>query len=401
MEEKEKKPAPKENQKEEEHLSAAERIKAASQKTGMSGVFEANRKHPGRAIGLAIVFLAFIGVLILFAFARQVFGNEIGDMIFGEGVENGFVALWVRMIVHVPSLIVTIIIIISAIAIFFILNVIIRIAFHKNQKSQTIGSLVKSCIKYVTIIVAVAAILTAWGVDVASVIAGLGILTLIVGLGCQTLIQDVISGLFIVFDDYFSVGDLVIIDGFRGTVTSIGLKTTKVTDASGNIKSITNSSITTMVNVSRLPTMVTVSFDIGFNEDLERVEGIINDNLAAITKAIPDLKEGLYYKGVTDFTAAGVSLLFLGYCAEADRFQVVRDIKREVYLLCRNNNITVPFNQITVNPADKAGVKASEKQKAGADRLAELNHPKPVRIRKKKFREVAAEALKAQIENKD
>ena len=110
-------------------------------------------------------------------------------------------------------------------------------------------------------IVAIAVILTLWGVNVVSVVAGLGILTLIVGLGCQTLIQDVISGVFIVFDDYFSVGDTVIVDGFRGKVASIGLKSTKIIDASGNIKSIPNSSISTVTNVSRLPTMVTVAMD--------------------------------------------------------------------------------------------------------------------------------------------
>ena len=248
-----------------------------------------------------------------------------------------------------------------------------------------------------TIIVAVAWILTAWGVDVASIVAGLGVLTLIVGLGCQTLIQDVVSGIFIVFDDYFSVGDLVIIDGFRGTVTSIGLKATKITDPSGNIKSISNSSINTVVNVSRLPTMITVNFDIGFNEDLERVEGVIDANLAEITKRIPQLTEGLYYKGVDNFTAAGVSLLFLGYCAEPDRFQVVRDVKREIYLMCRRNDINVPFNQITVNPQDPVDrPKATEKQKKGAAHLDALNHPAPAPIetKKKRFREVAREAFK-------
>jgi len=387
-----------ENETQSEEVSAAQKIQAETNNHGNVALMNKKDKHPiRRGITMAIVFLLFIGLILVAAFARQIFGDEIGDLLFGENVQNGFQSFAIQLVSHVPSLIVSLVIIVVAIAIFFILNVIIRIVFNKTQKSRTIGSLIKSCVKYVTIIVAVALILTAWGVDVASIVAGLGVLTLIVGLGCQTLIQDVVSGIFIVFDDYFSVGDLVIIDGFRGTVTSIGLKATKITDPSGNIKSISNSSINTVVNVSRLPTMITVNFDIGFNEDLERVEGVIDANLAEITKRIPQLTEGLYYKGVDNFTAAGVSLLFLGYCAEPDRFQVVRDVKREIYLMCRRNDINVPFNQITVNPQDPVDrPKATEKQKKGAAHLDALNHPAPApkETKKKRFREVAREAFK-------
>ena len=82
-----------------------------------------------------------------------------------------------------------------------------------------------------------------------------------------------VAGLFIVFDDYFAVGDIVIIDGFRGTVSDIGLKSTKITDAGGNIKAINNSSITTVVNLSRMDSLVTVSMAASYNEDPVRYKG--------------------------------------------------------------------------------------------------------------------------------
>ncbi|MCR5490759.1 MAG: mechanosensitive ion channel family protein [Bacilli bacterium] len=388
------------NQQGEQSISSAEQIKREAEKGSFIENVQKDKVRIGRIVFMGIVFLMFVGLLIAVAFIRQIFGDEIGDLILGEGVENGFVAMGMWVASSVPAVIMTAVIVVFAIVIYFILNVIIRLTFNKNQKSKTIGSLVKSCVKYVTILVAVALVLTAWGVDVASVVAGLGVLTLIIGLGCQTLIQDIVSGLFIVFDDYFSVGDLVIVDGFRGTVTSIGLKTTKITDPSGNIKSITNSSITTVVNISRLPTMVCVEFDIGFNEDLKRVEGIIAKNLDRITKHIPQITEGLYYKGVSKFTAAGVSLLFLCYCLEGDRFQVDRDIKREIYLMCRANDITVPFNQITVNPEDSQNrPTASDEEKKGANKLNDLNHPMPVIRKKKKFRDMVTDSLKAELKD--
>ncbi len=356
------------------------------------------RSKIGLVLGILILLISIAG-LFVFAFSRQIFGDAIGDKLLGEGVANGFIYIWGGVKNKAVAIIGTFVTIVISFIIYFILNFIIRLLTGPTSKAQTIASLIKSCVKYVTIIVAIAVILTLWGVNVVSVVAGLGILTLIVGLGCQTLIQDVISGVFIVFDDYFSVGDTVIVDGFRGKVASIGLKTTKIIDASGNIKSITNSSISTVTNVSRLPTMVTVAMDIDYAESVERVEGIIGANLEAISKGIPQITEGIYYKGVDGFNAAGVSLLFLAYCNEGDRFQVVRDMKRDIYLLFKRNNVQIPFNQITINqpspvvPAPAAPEEIEESKKLTKKNRA-VNKPKLIR---KTLRQRAAEAFDEEI----
>ena len=356
------------------------------------------RSKIGLILSVLILLLSIAG-LFIFAFSRQIFGDAIGNKLLGEGVANGFVYIWNGVKNKAVAIIGTFVTIVLSFIIYFILNFIIRLVTGPTSKAQTIASLIKSCVKYVTIIVAIAIILTLWGVNVVSVVAGLGILTLIVGLGCQTLIQDVISGIFIVFDDYFSVGDTVIVDGFRGKVTSIGLKTTKITDASGNIKSITNSSISTVTNVSRLPTMVTITMDIDYAESVERVEGIIGENLEAVSKGIPQITEGIYYKGVDGFNAAGVSLLFLAFCQEGDRFQVARDMKRDIYLLFKRNNVQIPFNQITINqPSPVVPAPAAPEQIEVSKKLIKknrtVNKPKLVR---KTLRQKAAEAFDEEI----
>ena len=356
------------------------------------------RSRIGLILSVLILLLSIAG-LFIFAFSRQIFGDAIGNKLLGEGVANGFVYIWNGVKNKAVAIIGTFVTIVLSFIIYFILNFIIRLVTGPTSKAQTIASLIKSCVKYVTIIVAFAIILTLWGVNVVSVVAGLGILTLIVGLGCQTLIQDVISGIFIVFDDYFSVGDTVIVDGFRGKVTSIGLKTTKITDASGNIKSITNSSISTVTNVSRLPTMVTITMDIDYAESVERVEGIIGENLEAVSKGIPQITEGIYYKGVDGFNAAGVSLLFLAFCQEGDRFQVARDMKRDIYLLFKRNNVQIPFNQITINqPSPVVPAPAAPEQIEVSKKLIKknrtVNKPKLVR---KTLRQKAAEAFDEEI----
>ena len=203
-----------------------------------------------------------------------------------------------------------------------------------------------------------------WGVDVIGIIAGVGILTLIVGLGCQALIQDVISGLFIVFDDYFAVGDTVIIDGFRGTIIDIGLKTTKLQDFGGNIKSITNSSILTVVNMSRLRSVATVTLSVSYNEDIERVEALIIKETEELKKKVPNIVDGPWYKGIDNITASSVDFLVMCFVMEENRFQVTRDLKREFYLCFKKNNVQIPYPQVTVNPEDE-----KKRQKASPDEI--------------------------------
>ena len=238
------------------------------------------------------------------------------------------------------------------VTIIFIATFITHLFDNKSRKAKTISSLVRSLIKYVVILALICIILVVWGVDVIGIIAGVGILTLIIGLGCQTLIQDVISGLFIVFDDYFAVGDTVIIDGFRGTIIDVGLKTTKLQDFGGNIKSITNSSILTVVNMSRLRSVVSVTLSVSYNEDVERVEAIILKEIEELKKKVPNIVDGPWYKGIDNISASSIDFLVLCFVMEENRFQVTRDLKREFYLAFKKNNVQIPYTQVTVNPED-------------------------------------------------
>lgn len=297
-----------------------------------------------------VVFLISILALLSWVYARPIFGEEVGDALLGEGNDNGWQVMWKAIFGSSTKIIFAFVAIGVCIACIFIANFLINLfTSKKSRKSQTIGSLLKSLVKYVAILVTIGVILTYWGLDVYGVVAGVGVITLIIGLGCQTLIQDVISGIFIVFDDYFAVGDIVIIDGFRGVISEVGLKTTKVTDFGGNIKSISNSTITTVVNLSRLDTMITVTIGCSYDEDIERVEAIIAGAMEDFAKKIPNITKGPFYKGIDSIGASSINFLVLCFAKEKDRFQVTRDLNKELILLFRENHIVIPYNQIVVN----------------------------------------------------
>ena len=76
--------------------------------------------------------------------------------------------------------------------------------------------------------------------NVSTILASVGLLALIVGFGAESLITDVITGVFMLFENQYNVGDIIEVSGFRGTVSSIGIRTISITDSSGNIKIINN-----------------------------------------------------------------------------------------------------------------------------------------------------------------
>ena len=314
-------------------------------------------------IASVIIFLISVAGFIVFMDARRLFGDQTGDALFGEGVESGWVKFGQALIEGSGKWAISLIFIFMSITVIFVATFITHLFDNKSRKAKTISSLIRSLIKYIVIIVLICAILVVWGVDVIGIIAGVGILTLIVGLGCQALIQDVISGLFIVFDDYFAVGDTVIIDGFRGTIVDIGLKTTKLQDFGGNIKSITNSSILTVVNMSRMRSVATVTLSVSYNEDVERVEALIIEEIEELKKNVPNIVDGPWYKGIDNISASSVDFLVMCFVMEENRFLVTRDLKREFYLCFKKNDIQIPYNQVTVNSQDdKMRQKASPEE---------------------------------------
>lgn len=221
----------------------------------------------------------------------------------------------------------------------------------KLVKGKAVIDLLCSFIKYIAAIALVFAVLSVWGVNTTALLAGVGILSLIVGLGAQPLIEDIIAGLFIVFEHVFEVGDIIVVDNFRGTVKEIGIRTTQIEDTGGNVKVVNNSDIRTLVNMTSQLSIAISEVDIEYGESLERVELVIKDNLDNIKNNIPDIVEGPFYMGVSELGQSGVKLRFTAKCPESLKFQVERDLNRQIKLLFDKNKINIPFTQVVVHEA--------------------------------------------------
>ena len=234
------------------------------------------------------------------------------------------------------------------------------------KKGKAVVDMFCSLIKYAAVIVLLFFILKTFGVDTTAILAGIGILGLVVGLGAQPLISDILAGLFIVFEKVFDVGDIIVVNGFRGTVKEIGIRTTQIVDAGGNIKIINNSNLQEVVNMTNQLSLAICDFSIEYGESLERVEAIIKDNLPAIREAIPDIKDGPFYKGVAELADSAVIIRFVANCEEGAKYQVERDMNRQFKLLFDKNNINIPFPQVVVHQPTKFEDATKRQQKDAA-----------------------------------
>ena len=239
----------------------------------------------------------------------------------------------------------------------FIIRCIVR-SLAKNPKvtkktGVAILQLLSSLIKYVTIIVTACIILNALGVDTAGIVAGLGIIALILGLGVTSLIEDIVAGIFIIVERTFDVNDIIVLDGYRGTVVTVGIRSTKIADVGGDILTVRNSSIGSVINLTDRLSCVATTIPIAPDESIERVEEVIkNAHIEQIARVSPKIQGEPIYLGLYDITKKGVQLImFIAPCNEADRYDVERIMFHELKLIFEAYN--VKLGAPTIDPEDQ------------------------------------------------
>ncbi len=324
-------------------------------------------------VGLSLFLLLFIGCLIAeLCMPETALAVWIKTNIWD--VHKTFVSLKS----HVPVLINSFIYIVIVYAVCRIVRLIFSARMQKNNKSKTVLALLDGFVKYACAIAIIILILKACGVDTTALVASVGVLTLIIGLGAQPLIGDIIAGIFIIFEDEYHVGEIVTINDFRGTVLEIGIRSTKLIDAAGNIKIINNSAIGDVINLSRELSLAIVDCDFPYDVPVEFVENILKANFQTIAQNIPAIKEGPFYKGVCMFKDSNVTIKIVAKCLEEDRFQVERDLNREYRRIIVENGIDIAYPQVVINYPEEKDFKVSQKAKMQARDFAneqkELSH---------------------------
>ena len=192
--------------------------------------------------------------------------------------------------------------------------------------------------------------LSIMGVNVTTIVASVGIVALIIGFGAESLIEDVITGFFMLFENQYNVGDIVEVGGFRGTVSDIGIRTTSITDPGGNVKIINNSNMKDILNRSDHTSRSVADIQIPYETDLPAFEAKLPAILEDIYSRHQDtMRKAPQYLGVQELGESGVTLRFIAEVEESDIYTVQRILNRDLFVAFRKAGVEVPYPQLDLH----------------------------------------------------
>ncbi len=144
-----------------------------------------------------------------------------------------------------------------------------------EQRAAAIGTLLTSSVALIVWTVAALMALEALGVNVAPLLASAGVVGVALGFGAQTMVKDYLSGIFLIIEDQFGVGDVVDLGPVIGTVEEVALRYTRLRDMSGVVWYVRNGEILRVANRSQGWTLASVDIPVAYDEDLDRVRDLI------------------------------------------------------------------------------------------------------------------------------
>jgi len=194
-------------------------------------------------------------------------------------------------------------------------------------------------------------VLGAVGVELAPLLAGAGVVGLAVSFGAQSLVKDVISGLFMLFENQFGVGDVIRIEGVSGTVEKMTLRVVVLRDVHGTVHIVPNGQITKVSNLTRSWARVVLDVGVAYKEDTDRVMAVLRDigqQLYADESWKPLLVEPVEVPGIEMFADSAVNIRVMVKTLPLKQWDVARELRRRIKLRFDQEGIEIPFPHQTV-----------------------------------------------------
>jgi small conductance mechanosensitive channel len=218
-------------------------------------------------------------------------------------------------------------------------------AERRRQRAQTIGSVLRSIASFTIFGVAFAMVLGELGVQLGPLLASAGVVGVALGFGAQSLVRDFLSGIFLILEDQYGVGDVVDVGSVIGTVESIGLRVTRLRDGDGVVWYVRNGEILRVGNRSQGWSTAVVDIPVAYAEDLSRVEALIAAaavELAADPQWSPLILEDPEVAGVEALSGDTVVLRVLLKCAPNENAAVQREFRSRIKAVFDREGVRVP-----------------------------------------------------------
>lgn len=222
-----------------------------------------------------------------------------------------------------------------------------------EKRQRTLSALFRNLWR--TLVIATAALfifqLLFPDVSLAPLFASAGIIGVALGFGAQSLVKDFISGMFIISENQYRVGDVIDIDGFSGTVERIGARSTVIRDADGNVHYFPNGMVQHVINKTMDYGIARFALSLPPASDLEKIIEIIDTTgkkLADETKWKNKIIEPPAFTSVTDFTASAVTIAIAGKTMPSDQWAVASEMRQRLLAAFEKHKI-----DLTAAPAKK------------------------------------------------
>ena len=223
---------------------------------------------------------------------------------------------------------------------------------RRAQRAKTIGSVLRSIVSAVVLLVAFVMVLAEFGVALAPILASAGVLGLAVGFGAQNLVRDFLSGMFMLLEDQYGVGDVVDLGEANGTVEAVGLRITTVRDIKGTVWYVRNGEILRVGNQSQGYAVAVIDLPVAHNADMEQVtelagrtasEVVTREDLADHVLDAPEVL------GVERITSEGVVLRVTVRVQPGQQWAVQRALNAAITAAYDDAGIERPYTGTPTN----------------------------------------------------
>jgi small-conductance mechanosensitive channel len=226
---------------------------------------------------------------------------------------------------------------------------------RRRQRAQTIGSVLKSITSFVVFGLAFILILGELGINLAPILASAGIVGVAIGFGAQNLVRDFLSGIFMMLEDQYGVGDVVDVGEAVGTVESVGLRITTVRDLNGTVWYVRNGEVQRVGNFSQGYAVAVVDIPLGYDTDVEKATAVLEQvaEKAAELEAIrPDVLEKPQVLGVENITPEAVQFRLTTKVRPGRQWAVQRALRGEIMRALEREGFDPPLGRF-FGPADR------------------------------------------------
>lgn len=224
----------------------------------------------------------------------------------------------------------------------------------EKKREDTLIRIFSGALNLVVVIIAIMMALQEVGVEIGPLIAGAGIVGLAVGFGGQYLIRDIITGLFLMLENQYRIGDVVTIEGISGSVQDISLRKTTLRDLNGTVHHIPHGSITKVSNQSKDFARVNMDIGIGYGTDIGHLADVINRTGLELA-ADPAFSEAIIsapqFVRINEFADSAIVVKILGDTKPLKQWEVAGELRRRLKEAFEKEGIEIPFPQTVVHRA--------------------------------------------------